>query len=570
MSNQQKAKTGAESVLLGIKRAGIDYLFANAGTDFPPIIKALLALTNEQLPCPVIAPHETAAVGMAHGYYLVTGKPQAVMVHVNVGLANAAMGVINAASDNIPMLVMSGRTPITQKGRAGARATPIQYGQEMYDQTSLVRDVVKYSYEMRYPEQGESLVTRAVAVACQAPMGPTYLSLPREPLDAEIPTETGDIDRSAPTIQAAADETQLTQLASWIAAAHQPLILVQRSAPDGVMAATLLTFTEQYGIAVVEPFSVRNVMPTQHPAFLGYSASTAIAEADLILAIDCDIPWVERTQRPNPDAKIIHLGTDPLFSRMPFREYPSDLNLSGEPASSLAKLSQILGGKLDASDPAIRQRSLRLATKTATTRSARETKARSGTTGTITSEWLSICVSDIMDDQAVAFTELGLLAPCMTLRGANRLFSNVHAGGLGWAMPAALGAQLADRDRLTIACIGDGSYIFANPVACHQIAEALDLPLLTIVKNNAMWNAVRRSVLRDLPAGTAAMANEIPFTSLEPVPDFTKTAAASRAHVERVERAEELPAALKRAVEVIRREKRQVLLDVITAASDEH
>ena len=98
-----------------------------------------------------------------------------------------------------------------------------------------------------------------------------------------------------------------------------------------------------------------------------------------------------------------------------------------------------------------------------------------------------------MDDRAVAFSELGLLLPAMDLKGPNRVFSNVHAGGLGWAMPAALGAQLADRERLVIACMGDGSYMFANPVACHQIAEALELPILTVIKNNRMWNAVRRS-----------------------------------------------------------------------------
>jgi acetolactate synthase-1/2/3 large subunit len=175
-----------------------------------------------------------------------------------------------------------------------------------------------------------------------------------------------------------------------------------------------------------------------------------------------------------------------------------------------------------------------------------------------------------MDDQSVVFSELGLLAGFMNLSGPNRLFNNVHAGGLGWAFPAALGAQLADRDRLVIGCMGDGSYMFANPVACHQIAEALGLPVLIIVKNNAMWNAVRRSVLRDYPDGAAARMNEVPLTSLAPLPDFAMIARASRAHAERVERGTDLPAALARAVRVIRDERRHVLLDVVVAATDSH
>lgn len=147
-------RTGAGELLKGLKNNGIDFLFANAGTDFPPIIEAFASLPLDQLPVPVTVPHETASVAMAHGYYLVTGRLQATMLHVNVGLANALMGVINAASDNVPVIVLSGRTPITEHARPGSRVTPIQYGQEMYNQTSLVADTVKFHYEMRYPEQG--------------------------------------------------------------------------------------------------------------------------------------------------------------------------------------------------------------------------------------------------------------------------------------------------------------------------------------------------------------------------------------------------------------------------------
>ncbi len=149
----QRRQTGAEAMLGALADCGVRWLFANAGTDFPPVIEALAQL-GEDAPEPVTIPHETAAVAMAHGVWLVTGAAQAVMVHVNVGLANAAMGVINAASDDVPVIVMSGRTPITETGRVGSRVTPIQYGQEMYDQSSIVRDAVRFSYEMRYPGAG--------------------------------------------------------------------------------------------------------------------------------------------------------------------------------------------------------------------------------------------------------------------------------------------------------------------------------------------------------------------------------------------------------------------------------
>jgi len=156
----------------------------------------------------------------------------------------------------------------------------------------------------------------------------------------------------------------------------------------------------------------------------------------------------------------------------------------------------------------------------------------------------------------------------MQVSGPNRIFNNPHSGGLGWGLPAALGAQLADRDRLCIACIGDGSYMFANPVACHQIAEALQLPVLTIVKNNGIWNAVRRSVVASYPDGAAVKANRMPLVSLEPSPDYRQIAAASRAYTERVEHGRDLPAALERAIGVIRRERRQAMLELRIAVSD--
>lgn len=556
------ARTGAESVLLGLGAAGCDYLFANAGTDFPPVIEALAALDPAHLPTPVTAPHETAAVGMAHGYYLVTGRPQAVMVHVNVGLANALMGVINAASDNVPMLVMSGRTPITERGRKGARVTPIQYGQEMFDQTSIVRDAVKYTYEMRYPEQGAALVHRALAIARTAPEGPVYLSLPREPL-AATPPET--VPRTADPVPApsatAPDPEAVGRAAAWLGAAKRPLVVCQRGDVAGRLSGLLSRLAARTGAAICEPFPVRNVMPSDDPALAGYAAAGSIREADLILVVDSDVPWIEASQRPDDSVRIVHLAADPLFARMPVRGYRTDLAIAADPCLGIEALLEALGpGDAKVSwAPAPAER-----------RAAARRTAEAGATAPMTAEWMSACVSDIMDETAVAFSELGLLPGHMDLAGPNRLFLNPHSGGLGWALTAALGAQLADRDRLVIACMGDGSYMFANPVACHQIAEALDLPILTIVKNNAMWNAVRRSVVKGYPDGAAAKANEMPLTSLAPTPDFAAIARASRAHAERVEDGRDLPAALARAIDIIRTERRQVLLDLSVALSDDH
>ncbi|MZR14984.1 thiamine pyrophosphate-requiring protein [Maritimibacter sp. DP07] len=560
-------ETGAEALLTGLKASGIDYFFANAGTDFPSIIEAFAARDPDTMPTPVTVPHETAAVGMAHGYYLATGKPQSVMVHVNVGLANAVMGVLNAASDNVPLVMMSGRTPLTEAGYAGSRKSPIQYGQEMYDQTALVRDAVKFNYEMRYPDQGGMLAARAVSLAQSEPRGPVYLSLPREPLAEMVkaPRRSDPSPRPAAT-PAAPDPEAVRAAAEMLAMAERPLVICQRGDPEGRVAAALSELGRQHGIGTVEPFVIRNVMASDGPASLGY-APTMAKEADVILVVDSGVPWIEETQAPQPDAKIIHIGADPNFARMPVRGYRSDLSITGDPAATVAAISDAMttsGDRLKARrDDLARRAADRDARRDAMVSEARGAEPMGA-------EWLSHCLSEIMDEDAVIISELGLVPGAMRIKGPNRLFSNPHSGGLGWALPTALGAQMARPGKLTIAAMGDGSYIFANPVACHQIAEALDLPILVIVKNNAMWNAVRRSVVLSYPEGAAARANEMPLTSLSPVPDFAAIAGASRAYAERVETADALPAALERALHAIRSEGRAALLDVRVAVSDSH
>ena len=201
------AVSAGRALLERLARLGIEFVFANSGTDFPPIIEGLAEATAHGAPVPrvIVVPHEHIAVGMAHGHYLATGRPAAVIVHTNVGLANSAIGAINAATDRVPMLLMSGRTPTVEAGRFGARTVPIGWGQEMRDQAALVREACKWEYELRFPEQMPSILDRALAIAMSTPTGPVYLSLPREVLCEPIAADlvAGPASIAPATIEAA-------------------------------------------------------------------------------------------------------------------------------------------------------------------------------------------------------------------------------------------------------------------------------------------------------------------------------------------------------------------------------
>src|SRR3989442_4438790 len=118
---------------------------------------------------------------------MVTGRPQAMMVPVGVGTANTMNGIINASRQNIPILMTAGRTPITESGALpAARNNYIHWAQEHFDQGGMLREFVKWDYELRHPEQVETILDRALAIAKSEPQGPVYLTLPREILASSL------------------------------------------------------------------------------------------------------------------------------------------------------------------------------------------------------------------------------------------------------------------------------------------------------------------------------------------------------------------------------------------------
>ena len=165
MSAKQPARApiAGEMFLSALAAHGVDYFFANPGTDFPPVIEAFerAKRTNMPVPQPILVPHENLAVAMAHGVYLMTGRPQAVMVHVNVGTANAINNLANLSRERAPFLLAAGRSPITENGQFGTRMRQIHWGQEMFDQAGMVREMVKWDYELRVPSQVGDVVVRA-------------------------------------------------------------------------------------------------------------------------------------------------------------------------------------------------------------------------------------------------------------------------------------------------------------------------------------------------------------------------------------------------------------------------
>jgi len=558
--------TAAQGFLTRLGQHGVSYLFANSGTDFAPLIEAYEGADTEQLsrwPTPLTITHETVAVGMAHGAYLVSGQPQAVMVHVNVGLANAIMGLINAQSDNIPILLFAGRTPITEYQRPGARMTPIQYGQEMRDQAGMLRDVVKWDYELRYGEQIIDAVDRAVSIALSEPLGPVFLGLPREPL-AETIAGGHDTHHPLPPQQRPhlPDVAAIDELAKKISTAKFPLLICQRGDPAGRVGAAIERLCAARPIGIIEPFFIRNSLASDHPNHLGYQTKDLLDKADCIIIVDSPVPWIPHFSAPRADCHIAHIGEDPLFTNLPMRSFSASQYIAGAPYLTLDLLANHLSQIGFETNPSLQNlKQTRIEMLAATTKGFQEH-------GAIKPDQVAAALAPYMDDKTLVFSELGPSPDLARPQQANQWFTPPYSGGLGWGVPAAIGAKLAAPKKRVIACVGDGSYIFANPVACNQVMASLGLPILVIVMNNHSWNATRRAAHNMYPNVAAAQNDNPVLTDLRPTPEFTTIAMASGGWANAIDDAANLEAALTRAIEVVESETRPATLEIKVSKRD--
>ena len=309
--------------------------------------------------------------------------------------------------------------------------------------------------------------------------------------------------------------------------------MAQRGAGSAEGFAALAALADDWGIPVVQYWAIQLAIATDHPMSVGTNPEPWLSEADVVLVLDCLAPWSPAIHKLAPGCKVIQAGPDPLYSRFPVRNFQADVSLAGETADIILGVGARRCGRIGrrARMPA---RSARRGGGARRTASGGRTAPIGGTgrRGRVDDQGLGQPVPVAGDrgtrcDGAVRTgLPVGAADACGT---AGSWYQEPHSGGLGWSVPCALGMQLARPERLIVATMGDGSYMFANPVACHQIAEALGLPVLLLVLNNREWGAVRQSVLGTYPDGYASRTNRMPLVSLDPTPDFTKVAAASRA-----------------------------------------
>ncbi|RYP07790.1 hypothetical protein DL764_002295 [Monosporascus ibericus] len=555
-----------------IWEAGITHCFVNLGSDHPSIIEAMVKGQREKrdkFPRIITCPNEMVAMSMADGYARLTGKPQCVIVHVDVGTQGLGAAVHNSSTGRAPVLVFAGLSPFTLEGEMrGSRTEYIHWIQDVPDQKQIIGQYCRYSAEIKTGKNIKQMVNRALQFATSDPRGPVYLVGAREVMEEEITPYSLRQEDWDPVELGGLTPKATKQIAEALAGAENPLLITGYAGRNQKIPGALVELANTVkGLRVLDTGGSDMCFPASHPAWLGlrFGIEPFIEKADVIVVIDCDVPWIPTHNNPRKDAKIFHIDVDPLKQMMPLFYVPAQHRYRADPLVAVEQITAEASGltsKIGAAVTDKRWEALQNSHKELLETIASKTKpAEDGTFGTghLCRTLRALCPRDtIWAIEAVTNTVFvhDNLQP--ELPGS---WINCGGGGLGWSGGGALGIKLATdaenggKGKFVVQIVGDGSFLFSVPGSVHWIAKKYGIPVLTIVLNNKGWNAPRRSMLLVHPDGLGSKAtNEEINISFDPPPDYAgiaKAAAGGDLFAARVEKADQLEATIRQAIEAV-------------------
>jgi thiamine pyrophosphate-dependent acetolactate synthase large subunit-like protein len=439
---------------------------------------------------------------MADGYARVTGRPQAVLVHVDVGTQALGQGIHNASVGRVPVFIFAGLCPYTESGELlGSRTEYMHWLQEAPDQKAIVRQYCRYTGEVRTGFNVKQTIGRALQFANSAPKGPVYVTGAREVLAEKIKQYSLQQDQWVPIGPAALPPDALHDIATALVHAERPLIITGYSGRDRRTPDLLVSLADIVPSIRVHDTGGSDVcFPFSHPASEGsrFSTHECTTEADVIVLLDCDVPWIPSRNPPPLHAKIYQIDIDPLNQQIPVSFFPAHGRWKADCYTALTQLIKHLK-----SDPLF---TTMLQNPTFATRRTEHTFLHKRRMAAIASR-LHLNNEDRLDAHNVGHL-LKTLLPSSTfvveaVTSAQALndqlqpdrpgsWINCGGTGIGWSNGAAMGVKMALADiegghskpNLVCQVVGDGSFMCAAPSSALWVASKYKIPILTVVLNN--------------------------------------------------------------------------------------
>jgi acetolactate synthase-1/2/3 large subunit len=532
-------KIGARVFLELLREYGVDKIFIVSGTDYAAFIEEKSKDIENSLPEFVIVPHEITAAAVAMGYSI-GGKIGVAAVHTTPGTANSLGIIMNAYASRIPLIVIAGRSPYTEKGNPASRNLKIHWTQEARDQGEIVRQWVKWDFEIRRADQIPDTVTRAIQIALSEPKGPVYIMIPREVSIERV----GNFEKKRISFtEPGPSKKAIEEAAKMINESDNPVIIAGRVGRKKEWFDSLVNFANKVGIPVLNYVEEVLNYPSEGPMALDYYD---LNKVDLIIVLEQEVPWIPKYRKIN--ARIIRVDVDPLYLHIPYYGFECDLCIQSNIADFLNELIKYI--KLRDKD-AIRELKIKQEEE-----KLREVKSLSSRKP-IHPIYLSYNVGKL---GLPIINEYPLNAKYAKLNEFNSYFSNPALGHLGWALGASIGYKLAT-GKDVICVVGDGSFIFGVPHAFYYMVRKV--PVLTVIYDNGGWLASAHAVKEVFPDGNAVKTNNFPGAYFEDKLILGKEIEYYGGFYKLVEEPEDVEISLKQALEYLSKGKPAILQVIV-------
>ncbi|MDT0432233.1 thiamine pyrophosphate-dependent enzyme [Streptomyces salyersiae] len=544
---------GGDAVVSAFDAVGADYLFCSSGSEWAPVWESLARRHRDGEPAPgyLDLTHETVAVGMATGYGLVTRRPQGVLLHATPGLLQGSMAIHGALLAGVPMVVASSESSTYGDGPGQ------DPGGQWYRNLSIVggphgvaRPFTKWSNEAADVHTLPTMITRSAELARRAPAGPAYLNIP-----LEILLEDWDGREAKPVVPPGSTHSspdEADSVARMIREAENPVIVTETAGREAGGFEALVAFAEAWDIPVVEPDSaVCGNFPRTHPLHGGGDIGPWMDEADLILLVNCRVPFYPPSRRP-AKAKVVVIDEVPQRPHLVYQVLFADRYLEGGVAHTLRQLAR-RATDLDGAAVARRraaQEERYAAEQSAIAEAESRAEGAEGTDPVLVAAALRRLLDGsnaIVVDETI--THSRTVKRHLKTSGPDSYF--YVQGGLGQGIAVALGAKLAARDRPVVLTVGDGAFTYNPVIPSYDAARAYGLPLLIVVFNNRVYRSMNLNHRRFYPEGAAAETGEWLGTDLHRLPRLAAFAEPFGMHTETVDTPDALTPALNRALKAV-------------------
>jgi len=572
---------GSDLIVDLFKMYDFEYASLNPGSSFRGLHDSMVNYGQNVKPMMIECCHEEIAVGIAHGYAKATGKPMLAILHNVVGLLHGAMAIYYAYLDRVPMVIVGATGPMD----IPRRRPFIDWIHTAMIQGNAIREYVKWDDQPFTIESVPDSFARAYRVAVTEPKGPVYVcydvSMQEDPLEIDVPLPQREKVAAPSSIQA--DGTALEKAADLLVAAQNPVVLCDYMGRNPKAVDDLVELADSLALPVVD-LGKRFNFPNTHPMDL--TGSQAVIEtADLVLALDVrDLHKPlsrldEITRRSKfvvgPDCKIVDIGLDDLGLSKWSQDFQklSEVDLSILADTSLA-LPELLGhcrkkleGDADRQDK-IRQRHERLSGQHKEIRSKwREDARKDWDKQPMTTARLAWEIWEVIKEEDWVLTANTLRDWTRKLWEWDKPYRHPgHSLGTATQIGISLGVALAHKGsgKLVVDIQPDGDLLF--DASALWVAAYYKIPMLIVMYNNRAyyndWNhQIQMARQRNTPIENAYIGMEIN----NPAPDFATLARSFSVYAEGpFEDGGQVQAALKRAIQYIKKEGKPALIDTVT------